>query len=370
VGQSIALLAGRSLLTEYDKNLKQEYGLFGFRGEPGQLCGSMVFYMEPFYRDNPYYRMGEIDVNVTEHRLTNPTVLQDAIVEYMMYASSKGLVEKIVEADTKSTGTQADPPVYPAGRILRNRKVIECLPSSALAENQGIFNSVKAGLSDWRSAFQDNCKGFFVNQYIMTTFKNAQNDIPERNTFFNYEAEYILKGEFEDHKNKTLFRRDLLLLRNVINIGTIYATPEMRRQVVTAAEILTPGPAALVTQIILAEAWALAEAENDVRLLEHGKLVSFQKSTNTWAIDIQSILEDKEVGYIDTKAKSGLDYQGYLQVFLFFQNKSVKMTRIMDLIQINIQGNFDQSFLMCEHQIGLAYETQINYFTIRGETKY
>lgn len=369
-GQSVALLAGRSLLTEFDKNLKEDYGLFAFRGEPGQLAESMAFYAEPFYQENPYYRLGEIGIDVTKHRLTNPSNFQDAIVEYTMFATTKGILNQMVDSDTERSNAGNDPPVYSAGRTLRNQKVIESLPSASLSEDPGILGSAKEGLNNWRETFKNTTEAFFVNQYIMLEFKNAMRDIPGRDTFFNYEAEYILKGTLDDWKNKTQFRRDLLLLRNVVNLTVIYTTPQMRQKVVTAAELLTPGPAAIATQIIIAEAWALAESENDVRLLEHGKMVPLQKNTTTWAVDIQSVLEGKEQGYIDTKATNGLDYQGYLQIFLFFQNKDVKLTRIMDLIQINIQGNYDKTFLMCEHQTGLSYEMDINYFFIHGETQY
>jgi hypothetical protein len=47
-GQSVALLSGRSLLTEFDQNLKNDYGLFAFRGESGRLASQMDYYMTPF----------------------------------------------------------------------------------------------------------------------------------------------------------------------------------------------------------------------------------------------------------------------------------------------------------------------------------
>jgi len=260
--------------------------------------------------------------------------------------------------------------MYPTGRVLRNRTIIESLPSYAMGEKDGLLDSVRAGLSDWKNVFRNTSKNFLVNQYIMTYFKNAQSNIPNMDTFFNFEAEYILKGNYDDQKNKIYFRNDLLLLRNAINLATIYTNPQMREQVIAAATIISPGPVSLVTQILIAETWALAEAENDVRLLEHGKKVPIQKTMDTWAIDIQSIIDGTESGYIDTKTSNGIDYQGYLQIFLFFENKNLKLTRMMDLIQINIQGNYDRTFLINDHQVGLAYETDINYFTIRGETEY
>ena len=369
-GQSVALLSGRSILSEFDRNLKEEYGLFAFRGESGALSTQMDFYMTPFYQDNPYYRLGRTKIDTTNYRLSNPQVLQDSVIEYMLYAAAKKLVDLVVIQEGETVGREPEIPLYPVGRVLRNRKIIETLPSYALGEEPSILDTVKAGLSDWKDVFRNSSKNFLVNQYIMMNFKNAQADIPGRETFFNYEAEYILKGYYDDQKNKTLFRRDLLLLRNAMNLAIIYTNPQMSEQVLAAANIISPGPASLITQILIAEAWALAEAENDVRLLEHGKKVPIEKTQITWAVDIQSIIDGTDSGYIDTKATNGLYYQGYLQIFLFFENKNVKLTRMMDLIQINIQGNYDRTFLINEHQVGMAYETNINYFTIRGETEY
>jgi hypothetical protein len=368
-GQSVALLSGRSLLSEFDLNLKKEYGLFAFRGDLSQAAAKMDYYMTPFYAENPYYQLGETTVDTTGYRLSNPQVLLDSVTEFMLYATAKDLVEIAVNQD-EATDEPRQIPVFMNCRVLRNRQIIESLPSYELGEEPGLMDTVKAGLSDWQNVFKNTSKNFLLNQYIMKNFKNAQQDIPDRETFFNYEAEYILKGNYDDKKNVTHFRGDLLLLRNGINLATIYTNPQMSEQVLMAASILSPGPASLVTQILVAEAWALAEAENDVRILEHGKKVPMQKTKTTWAIDIQSIIDNVEPGYIDTNAIDGLDYQGYLQIFLFFENKNVKMARMMDLMQINIQGNYDQTFLIKEHQVGLAYETVINHFKISGETEY
>jgi hypothetical protein len=369
-GQSVALLSGRSLLTEFDLNLKKEYGLFAYRGDSAFLAERMDFYMLPFYQDNPYYRLGETEVDTTKYRLSNPVVMQDAVIEYMLYAAAKDLVNLAVNQDEEVGNKEAEIPIYPVCRVLRNRKIIESLPSYSLSEQSGLVEAVKAGLSDWKNVFRNTSNNFLVNQYIMMNFKNAHTDLPGLETFFNYEAEYILHGNYDDYMNKTAFRRDVLLLRNAMNLVTIYTNPQMSEQVIMAANLLSPGPASIVTQILLAEAWALAEAENDARLLEHGKKVPIQKSQASWAIDIQSIIDGTNSGYIDTKATNGLDYHGYLQIFLFFENKNIKFTRMMDLIQINIQGNYDRTFLINEHQVGLAYETNINYFTIYGETEY
>ena len=370
IGQSVALLSGRSVLSEYDRNLKKEYGIFAFRGEPAALAAKMDYYEEPFFNENPYYKLGDTTANTSTYRLSNPLVFRDAITEYVLYAKSEDFLNQVLEKNYESEGQEPKIPVYATGRVLRNKQIIESLPTYALGEGPSLLDAVKSGLADWKDVFQNTSKTFLVNQYIMMVFKNAQKDIPARKTFFNYEAEYILKGNFDDQQNKSIFRRDLLLLRNMINLGAIYADNQMRAQVLAAANVVSPGPASLATQILIAEAWALAEAENDVRILEHGKKLPLQKTSATWAIDIQSIIDGTKSGFIDTKVNHGLDYQGYLQLFLYFENNTVKLTRMMDLMQINIQGNYDKSFLMNEHQVGMAYETEINYFKVLGETQY
>jgi hypothetical protein len=93
-----------------------------------------------------------------------------------------------------------------------------------------------------------------------------------------------------------------------------------------------------------------------MRLLEHGRKVPVYKTTDTWAIDIQSIIESmtdsRDLDYIDTHSSAGLNYQGYLQMFLFLEEKTLRLQRIMDLIQINIQGKYDRTFLIKEHNMG------------------
>ena len=112
--------------------------------------------------------------------------------------------------------------------------------------------------------------------------------------------------------------------------------------------------------LLISEGWALAEAENDMRLLEHGRKVPVYKTTDVWAIDIQSIIDNKESGYIDTDPGSGLNYQGYLQMFLFLEERALRMSRIMDLIQINMKYAYCDYFLMADYYTGLEFEMTVN----------
>ncbi len=362
IGQGVMLLSGRSLLSEYDKNLKADYGLFAFRGSEGELESKMNYYSEGTFEKSPYYKLGKINISSASQKLSDPKIFKAAIIEYSGFAIAKDLFsQKNITASSQSN--------IP-GRVLRNRHIIESLPSYHVGTSTYDFGDIADAISQWDQVFQKGTEQYLINQYIMMYFNNAYQHIGNHNTFFNNEAEYILKGNYDDDKNKKLFRQDLLMTRNAINLGVLMIDPTLRSQVIAAANVISPGPFSIATFLLVAEAWSLAEAENDVRVLEHGKKIPLNKNSTNWAIDIQSIIAGTTSGYIDTPGDSGLNYENYLQIFLFFENETTKMTRMMDLMQINIQGNYDKTFLIDDHQTGIIYDAQINHFTVRGETKY
>ena len=61
--------------------------------------------------------------------------------------------------------------------------------------------------------FKKGGEGYWINKYIMLEFKNAQNDPAGRDTFFNYEAEYLLK-EIIPMKATEKIQKEVKALRN------------------------------------------------------------------------------------------------------------------------------------------------------------
>ncbi len=57
-----------------------------------------------------------------------------------------------------------------------------------------------------------------------------------------------------------------------------------------AASAVTPGPAALLTQAVILELWAYAEAENDLKILYDKKTVPLLKDDTNWALSIENVL--------------------------------------------------------------------------------
>lgn len=349
-------LSARSVLSEYNRELKDEYGIFAFYGTERDIEDTMKLYINYTLDENPYLTLGSIRADISEESLLNVNAFEREIIEYTKYAMARGFIEETVEL---SGGGEGIIPVS-GDRVLRNKRVISALPSGVLGADGGFLAGAIEGLGSADDIFRKGSNRFFTNQYIMMHFKNAQNQSTGKDTFFTNEVEYILKGKMGDEANRKAVRGDLILLRNVPNLMFIFADPVKKAELAAAAALITPGPGALVTQLILAEAWALVESENDVRLLEHGKKVPIYKTPVMWAVDLQSIIDNKEVDYIDTNSPTGLTYQGYMQFFLYFQDRNTQMARVMDLIQINMQGNYDGSFLIEDYNLGFDYRAKID----------
>ena len=352
--ESVLHLAGRSVLSEFDSDLKDTYGLIAYRGSSAEAEEAASMYIAASFMENDRIRWRDLTVNMEEYSLMNTGLFRKEAVGYTKYALARGILKDGTLGLGEETPLELD-----SGRTLRASRVINVLPSGGVSSGH-IWETVKqafsGGLTDVLERGTDN---YLFDLYIMREFKNAQDRDIGRDTFFEYEAEYILEGKLSDQGNRKAFRRDLLLLRNAVNLPFLLTDPQKMEEITAAAALIAPGPGALLVEGLLAEAWALAEAENDVRMLEHGKKVPVYKTADTWATDLQSVIDGTDEGYIDTSNGTGLAYRDYLQVFLFFMDGTVKALRTMDLIQINMQGLYDASFLIRDHYLGMAMHVNV-----------
>ena len=158
------------------------------------------------------------------------------------------------------------------------------------------------------------------------------------------------------------------------------------------AELITPGPGAILTQAVINGLWSAAEAENDLRRLENGKEVSLVKTKQQWALSLENVVQSNEKksiadlqekveqngesenielgkemhskqqksGYIEPPNKEGINYQSYLQILLFLENRELKLLRCMDLIQLNMKGSYDETFDLTQHYGGFQFEAVVS----------
>lgn len=355
-GDGLFGLAARSILSEFNVELKDRYGIFVFEKNGTEVQEDIRNYMNYSLQPNDYARLEEVKIRFGDHSLGNPEVLKKQILDDMKFAIGKAWPNQESEQNPVIKDTK--------NRTLRNRAIIESLPSRPLKEDfMGFTKWVKeiaAQIGSLEEIFDKTKEHYLIDRYILTHFRCKTVDLTGNPTFFGNEVEYILEGEYNNTKNYENVRRGLVLFRGALNAAYLYMDPERRAETLAAAELLTPGPAAAVTQTVIIGTWSLAEAENDALLLEKNKPVALFKDKKTWATDLESVLKNREKGCIDTGSKSGLDYDEYLMIFLHFQDEKTKLMRVMDLIQLNMKGTCDKDFLIKTCNTGFKLQGKLN----------
>ena len=389
-------LAGRSILAEYDIELQKRYGIFAFQLDENQVESKIHTYTSySFHNDfwkettrrkpnlDPLRLKTEaVSVNLKDYHITNTELFQKQILDCIKY----DIAQKLLEEDSRIVPDQ-----YPEIE-LKNEQVINSLPSKGVeGVSIDIENLVENGIPSLEEIKETSKELFLTNEYILNRFLNHRSSLENRETFFINEVEYILIGGFHDQKNYNGVRNQLFIMRTGLNLAHIYSDRQKRSEIIALAEILTPGPAALLTQAVIAGIWSAAEAENDLRRLEDGKKVPLFKSKQQWSMSIENAVrpearkkitemqetladngeqENIEIGkslhnqknasgYIEPQNKNGLSYDEYLRILLFLENNEIKLLRCMDLIQINLKGSYHRDFDLKQCYGGLEFEATV-----------
>ena len=325
-------LAGRSVLAEFDRRLKDEYGIFAFYGSEGLVAyGINLYASASFNKTFPGERGG-----------------------------NTGAITDLFK--------------------LKLQRIDVCLASYSLMDIDVFEEQITAaaGILGTR-----NVK---VNEYILSHFKYAVGDDKNKDTFFENEVEYILYGNMRDEDNLSRFRREFVIMRTPLNSAHILASSEKRGAAQALAQ--TFGPAAPIAFTVIVAAWSLAEAENDARLLMAGKNVAMIKNDLNWALDLKNAVrvtsikdEDGDIvdvtatprpisGYVSPKSDEGMSYSGYLRFFLYMEKRETKLLRAMDLIQMNFRGSYYEDFSIMDHYTGFSLSATVSGKKFEYEQKY
>ncbi|MDR3294806.1 MAG: DUF5702 domain-containing protein [Clostridiales Family XIII bacterium] len=404
-GDAVFQLAGRSLLAEYDRRLFEDYGLFGMRSDEADAEAKLKHYSEASLKESLLSRRSAVwllpcaisgwnvdlksfslaDVDIFEEEIVKDikfTALDWAQEHFLTGAGDKTEAGAGASADAGS-GTEEEP------RQINNEVIINNLPSKGI---QGggipIKSIVENGLPSLTELFNGATRGFYTSEYIFARFTHAGAPVPaaEHERFFKNEAEYVIIGKYNDAENLKQVYAYIRLLRFVLNEASIHKdSAKLNKVRVLAASIslLTQGviPELVITEVILA-VWTAVETGNDIKLLQSGGNVALLKNEANWAIDLSAVSglikgffkgAGSFAGGIEATAeasmgktaiqpsdKSGLSYEGYLRIFLYFTGREIKLLRIMDLIQINMKVGYYEAFLLREHYAGIRYEVTMN----------
>lgn len=348
-------LAGRSVLSEFDLELKSRYGIIAFSRDGSSIAEEIKKYVKYTVTDDRYIRLGEVSVDLKDYCLMDCEIFEEQVTDSVNF---KNL---IVEEETGG-------PVETGERTLRNSKTINALPSKGMTDTPSVHALVSniknmASISDlWKKGSRE----YLTTVYMFGVFKSGMSAADDERSFFRNEIEYIIEGKKSDAANRSAVRADLLKLRTLLNSIYIYSSPKMMKEALLLAETITPGPEAVITQAALIAAWAAMEAELDIKTLDEGGKVPIFKDPSSWKTDINGKVAAGKGEF----EERGYDYEGYLKILLTSLKKEVRLTRMMDLIQINLQGTYSEDFYIKDCYRGFKFEAQVNGRKMKYDEKY
>lgn len=360
-------LAGRSILSEYDKTLKSQYGLFGALMDVETVEEKLGEYAETSFSEKKGamglipLKVNEIKVDASEHTLLNIDVLEGQIIEHMKYQIVIDSLKILDILNKNQNDTPKENPECenenPKMRTLRSGKVINELPSRQLdGIAGGLLNLLD--LPDLDKISSITRDELCLNRYIIKYFHNELNGTDD--TFFSNEIEYILCGRFSDEANRNIVYLSLLAFRTAINSAHIISDESKRNAVTAAAAIAGGGVATAAAEAAIIGIWAGAEAVIDMNRLGNGSKVPLIKTSSDWRLGLDAAMDgDIPTGIDDQKQDKGMTYEDYLFLLLCFKNRESKLIRIMDLIQLNIKGSINKDFTIAKCLTGFHFKGQL-----------
>lgn len=346
-----------SILGEYDRVLLERYGLMGYYGNENLVMEKLVRYSDYSFKGKKYFRQGEISCRMRDMKLLDLETVRKQIRH-----SELSLWKPVRQKAGADNETVENEGTEGSGRYISAKWIINSLPSKAYKARSGDKGSSGSGL--------------YEISYIFKAFKDHVDKRDLGETYFTNEIEYIISGKLNDEKSRKAVYDKMLIERNGMNLLYLYSCTEKRQAALEAAELITPGPEALITQALILETWAFLEARNDMALLYAGEKVPVIKKDDNWALGLEAAVESENVkdggGELDTrnsgetkkyvkpKRIEGQKYEDYLKTLLLIMPEKTRLLRMLDLIQINLKFTYCDYFLLDDYYTGLEYEMTVN----------
>lgn len=345
----------QSLLAEYDLNLRDKYGLFGFYGYPKDVENKILFYASESFDEKKYINVNSCACRLYDYSLNNVKIATKQII-----AEGKAIsASKVIGKEPDDYRVQS----IPGGALMQNdaKDAFEELPSGG---NSGTisFDFVK-NLFQETASFGDVLKTqgnrFFINQYISQYINNYCNSESFEDSYLKCEREYLICGKHSDSANIKGVKNLIVAMRQVSNMAFLHTDSKKSKAILAAAELIAPEAPMLSYETIIA-AWALAESINDYKLLINGHKVPLVKTTESWALDLDVVLDSWDEKCVYTGVDSGESYDEYLSLLTYVMDEKVLILRIMDIVQLNMRYKYYDSFRIKDYNGGLELMIQVN----------
>jgi hypothetical protein len=201
-----------------------------------------------------------------------------------------------------------------------------------------------------------------VNQYYVRYLSCYTNPLDGR--AMNYELEYLIGGKVKDEDNLKQVVKELLAIREALNMSSILASATKQEEALALATLLagaTVNPLIIETvKYGILAAWAYVESILDLRTLLAGGKVALIKTDKDWTSDLRD-LPKLLSGWSKAKESSqGISYSGYLETLLYFHSGNTLAMRAMDVQEATVRTesgyeNFQMDHVLCETKVSVRY---------------
>lgn len=343
-GSDKSIENAKSALKESSREGKQTQTGAVLMAEPG--TGSPMV-----YRKTP---IQTVKRNTYTKKVEN--VLQTAQNGQSEHVSSGGREKNILDlvAEAKKKGVLTF--VIPKGTELSKGS----LPLSKTVSHR----SLKKGTGDLSSG-SDWYQKVLFNQYLLnylTCYTEKQND-----RALNYELEYLLAGKSMDSDNLKAAVKELLAMREALNMASISAMPDKQEEAgVLALTIAGATANPLVVESVkygILASWAFVESVLDLRTLLKGGNIAMIKSEADWTSHLNRLPELLTEWSCARENPQGMGYKSYLGLLLYFHSGQKLSMRAMDVEEAAIRKTagyegFCMDHLVCETKIRACYDYQ------------
>ena len=387
-----------SVFAEYQKELLEEFGVFGLDGsyESESFSEDMVLERTDFYGGQgidkqirairlltdgggQYFREQAAHYMESRYGISTESELDtdvaaweeqsDGIQELEAYAKEQELTLESLLAGTELKLPEENNP-------LANMKLLQSKPLLELVMPEGMrVSEANIDLTEFAShrerrqgygAFSGSLEiktlgTLAFGEYLLEHFYSASDVDKLEGSSLRYELEYIIGGAENDKENLDKVIKKLLLMRMVSNYSYIANDPEKKAEAKTvsfglASLVLLPEITEAITQVLLL-AWAFGESVVDLRGLLEGKKVPLIKTGDSWQLSLAGLskLGTKEEQIQSRDDSRGLSYQEYLRILLFLQEKkegeqTITM-RSLDMIEKRLRYDKNLEWFRADHCI-------------------
>ena len=374
----------KAVLSEYDIHLLEDYSIMAYFGNDEEVTNKLNAYLKYSAQNRLDAYIKGANADLAGYELGDPGNFRKAMD--LSFAGST--VSELINGRGREFRDPDDVNGFDEeGRVICNKVVLDTLPShgmnetvsgDTLTEKAKSFGDEDGVLSALRSAGADILM-------IEKHFDNHVTRADNKSHLLVNEWEYIINGSNDDENNYKSCRTRLFITRNALNLVSIYSDPKKTELIISIAESITPGPMGLITQAIIAEAWAALETEKDLDDLYQDRRVPILKTADQWKTGLGEVLDSSEVkSKLDDDSKVlleerrdelsgltesistvsqfgyGLNYDEYLMIMIMSLNDSVRLLRIMDLVQINMKYRYYKDFNLMEYYTGTRFTLEVN----------